>query len=48
MSQPFENQNMGNLEEVREKIQKQYANEVRKTVESADIVIEVCYSILTL
>ncbi|CAG9534947.1 unnamed protein product [Cercopithifilaria johnstoni] len=41
MSQPSENQNVGNLEEVRKNIQKQYANEVRKTVESADIVIEV-------
>lgn len=45
MSQDSENQSMGNLEQVREKMQKQYASEVRKTVESADIVIEVCYSL---
>ncbi|KAL3994360.1 50S ribosome-binding GTPase family protein [Acanthocheilonema viteae] len=41
MSQHSENQNMGNLEENREKMQKQYANEVRKIVESADVIIEV-------
>ncbi|VDK72686.1 unnamed protein product [Litomosoides sigmodontis] len=41
LSQCPGNENMGNLEQVREKIQKQYASEVRKTVESADIVIEV-------
>ncbi|EJD76445.1 hypothetical protein, variant 2 [Loa loa] len=41
MSEHSENQSMKNLEEVREKTQKQYANELRETVESADIVIEV-------
>uniref|UniRef100_A0A1I8EUK4 Guanine nucleotide-binding protein-like 3 homolog n=1 Tax=Wuchereria bancrofti TaxID=6293 RepID=A0A1I8EUK4_WUCBA len=41
ISQRSDNQNMRNLEEIREKIQKQYANEVRKTVESADVIIEV-------
>uniref|UniRef100_A0A0R3S1L3 CP-type G domain-containing protein n=1 Tax=Elaeophora elaphi TaxID=1147741 RepID=A0A0R3S1L3_9BILA len=41
MSLHSENRSTGNLEQVREKIQKQYANEVRKTVESADIIIEV-------
>lgn len=34
---------MENLEEVRSKIQKQHASEVRKTIESADIIIEVCH-----
>ncbi|KAM3719635.1 Guanine nucleotide-binding protein-like [Dirofilaria immitis] len=41
ISQRFDNQNTENLEEVQAKKQKQYANEVRKTIESADIVIEV-------
>ncbi|KAK6102824.1 50S ribosome-binding GTPase family protein [Brugia pahangi] len=41
ISERSENQNVRNLEEIREKIQKQYASEVRKTVESADIIIEV-------
>ncbi|VDK72612.1 unnamed protein product, partial [Onchocerca ochengi] len=41
ISDRFENQTLENLEEVQEKKQKQYANEVRKTVESADIIIEV-------
>ncbi|VDO76303.1 unnamed protein product [Onchocerca flexuosa] len=43
ISERFENRNVENLEEIQEKKQKQYANEVRKTVESADIIIEVCY-----
>lgn len=42
MSQLSENQSMENLEEVREKIQKQYTDAFRKIIESADIVIEVC------
>ncbi|OZC11829.1 hypothetical protein X798_01010 [Onchocerca flexuosa] len=41
ISERFENRNVENLEEIQEKKQKQYANEVRKTVESADIIIEV-------
>ncbi|VDN45068.1 unnamed protein product, partial [Gongylonema pulchrum] len=34
------------LEEIREKTLKQYASEVRKTIESADIIIEVVISLI--
>lgn len=43
LSQRLEKEGLpdGNAEDIREKMLKQYASEVRKTVESADIVIEV-------
>uniref|UniRef100_A0A915Q7F0 CP-type G domain-containing protein n=1 Tax=Setaria digitata TaxID=48799 RepID=A0A915Q7F0_9BILA len=41
MSQRLEKENLENLEEMKEKSFKQHANEVWKTVKSADIIIEV-------